>query len=100
MRENYEILGLSENATDEELAAQYQELIAKYKEERWLDGEAGNEAARMLTKVETAYQEIMAARKEQKTTTSTPDAFEEISELLKQNKVTLNYIKLLQKKPH
>ena len=50
MRENYELLGMSENATDEELTARYNELIAKYKEERWLDGEAGNEAARMLTK--------------------------------------------------
>ncbi|MBE7077623.1 MAG: hypothetical protein E7377_02825 [Clostridiales bacterium] len=88
MRENYELLGMSENATDEELTARYNELIAKYKEERWLDGEAGNEAARMLTKVEVAYTEIMSSRKEQKTTTSTPDAFEEISELLKQNKIT------------
>ena len=87
MRENYELLGMSENATDEELTARYNELIAKYKEERWLDGEAGNEAARMLTKVEVAYTEIMSSRKEQKTTTSTPDAFEEISELLKQNKI-------------
>ena len=88
MRENYELLGMSENATDEELTARYNELIAKYKEERWLDGEAGNEAARMLTKVEVAYTEIMSSRKEQKATTSTPDAFEEISELLKQNKIT------------
>ena len=88
MRENYELLGLTESATDAEITARYNELIAKYKEDRWLDGEAGNEAARMLTKVEVAYNEIMASRKEQEKTTDGPNAFEEISELLKQNKVT------------
>ena len=88
MRENYELFGLTEGATDEELTARYNELMEKYKEERWLDGEAGNEAARMLTKVDVAYQEIMASRKEQQTTTSGPDAFEEISELLKQNNLS------------
>ena len=49
MKEYYELLGLDENATDEEIEKRYQELRAKYSEERWQDGEAGNEAARMLT---------------------------------------------------
>ena len=63
MQEYYEILGVSENATDEEVAAAYQKLKDKYSRERFYEGEAGNEAARNLTKVETAYSEIVADRK-------------------------------------
>lgn len=88
MNEFYELLGLSENATDEEIVARYKELKEKYSEERWLDGEAGNEAAKMLTKLETAYREITAARKEQNKNTDGQSAYEEISELLKNDKIS------------
>lgn len=87
MKEFYEFLGLTESATDEEITARYNELKAKYNEDRWLDGEAGNEAARNLTKLETAYSEIMAARKESRQNTEGKDAYEEISELLKADKL-------------
>ena len=88
MRENYELLGLEETATDEEITARYQELRAKYNEDRWLDGEAGNEAARRLTKLDIAYKEITSARKEQKKNTDGKNSFEEISELLKKDKLS------------
>ena len=88
MKENYELLGIYEDATDEEITARYNELYAKYKEDRWLDGEAGNQAARMLTKIETAYKEIMADRKERSKNTDGNDAYAEISELLKQDKIS------------
>ena len=42
MKEFYEFLGLTESATDEEITARYNELKAKYNEDRLLDGEAGN----------------------------------------------------------
>ena len=87
MKEYYELLGLTESATDEEIIARYNQLREKYSEDRWLDGEEGNEAARMLTKLETAYLEIMESRKERSTNTEGEDAFEEISALLKDNKV-------------
>ncbi len=87
MNEYYELLGLQETATDEEITARYSELTEKYREERWQDGEAGNEAARMLTKLETAYREIMASRKEQEKNTEGQNSFEEISALLKENKI-------------
>ncbi|MBR2646987.1 MAG: hypothetical protein IKD47_05475 [Clostridia bacterium] len=87
MKEFYEIFGLDENATDGEITARYEELKAKYREDRWLDGEAGNEAAKMLTKVEVAYAEIMATRKERNTNTDGDSAFEEISALLKEDKI-------------
>ena len=63
-REYYDLLGLNEDATDEEIKERYGELKKKYNEDRWLDGEAGNEAARMLNKLDTAYTEIMSARRE------------------------------------
>ena len=88
MKEFYELFGLTESATDEEINARYQELRDKYKEERWLDGEAGNEAAKMLTKVETAYREITAARKERSQNTEGQNAFEEVAELLRQDKIS------------
>ena len=50
MKEFYELLGLTESATDEEITARYNQLRDKYREDRWLDGEAGNEAAKKLTK--------------------------------------------------
>ena len=46
--EYYELLGVSEEASDEEIKESYRALKKKYNEERWLDGEAGNNAARML----------------------------------------------------
>lgn len=60
----YSILGLNENCSDEELENAYRTLKEKYSEDRFLEGEAGNEAARKLTEIETAYREIISERKE------------------------------------
>ncbi len=88
MKEYYQFLGLSESATDAEISARYQELKAKYSEERWQDGEAGNEAARNLTKLEAAYKELVEGRKETQQNTEGEDAFAEIFTLLKSDKLT------------
>ena len=88
MKEYYELLGLKESATDAEITERYYELKAKYSEDRWLDGEAGNEAARMLTKLETAYKEILNARREKSQNTEGQNVYEEISQLLKSDKVS------------
>ena len=86
MKEYYKLLGLTETATDEEIRARYNELKEKYREERWQDGEAGNEASRMLTKIETAYTEILSARKEQ-AKKNAPASYEEISAMIKEGKI-------------
>ena len=81
--ENYEILQVSPSATDEEITAAYERLKAKYNEEKWQDGEAGNNAARALVKIEAAYNEIMDERKEQQRNTSGASAFEEVSNCIR-----------------
>ena len=87
MKEYYELLGLTESATDEEIETRYKLLREQYKEERWLDGEAGNNAAKALTKLDAAYKEIMSSRKETSKNSSGVDAYAEISELLKQDRI-------------
>ena len=64
MQEYYKILGISQGASEEEIDSAYQTLKAKYSKDRFLEGEAGNEAARNLTKLETAYNEIKNSLKE------------------------------------
>jgi DnaJ-class molecular chaperone len=94
MNEFYEMLGVTESATDEEIQARYQQLKEKYSEERWQDGEAGNEAARNLTKLETAYREIIEQRKEQQKNTAGENSFEEITRLLKEGNLSEAQIRL------
>lgn len=86
-QEYYNILGVNEDNTDEEIRNRYLELKAKYSEERWLDGEAGNEAAKMLNKIEIAYQEIMTDRLEKSRNTEGESAFEEVEKLIKEGKI-------------
>lgn len=59
-KKNLELLGLSEEATKEDIQIAYDALRAKYLEDRFLDGEAGNNAAKMLTRIDVAFQELNA----------------------------------------
>ena len=64
MNDNYKVFGLEEGCSDEELDKKYASLKAKYSEDRFLEGEEGNEAARKLTELETAYAEIKSEKAE------------------------------------
>lgn len=88
MKENYELLQVSESATDEEIEASYKALKDKYNEDKWLEGEAGTNAAKMLGKLDAAYAEIMAERKEKKKNTSGSSAFDEVADLIKRGDVS------------
>lgn len=63
-KKNLEIFGLDEGATPEDVKSAYETLRAKYLEDRFKDGETGNEAAKMLTKIELAYTELQIEFKE------------------------------------
>lgn len=64
LKDKYDLLGVSEYATDREIAEAYFELRKKYHEERYLDGEVGNNAAKKLTELDNAYEEIKRYRAE------------------------------------
>lgn len=89
MIELYDILGVSEDATDEEVERAYLELKGKYSLDRFLDGEAGNEAAKKLTRLENAYNEIMAIRKGEK-----DGSYLEIERAIKKGNIALAQEKL------
>ncbi len=88
MKENYRILGVDENASDEEIEKAYKALKAKYREERFMDGEAGNAAAKKLTQVETAYAEIKSEREQTKNAETQEYDFSEVEELLKKGDIS------------
>lgn len=87
-RESYELLQVSETATDEEIKESYRSLKKKYNEDRWLEGEAGTYAARMLEKLDAAYEEIMTERREQRKNTEGNNAFEEVAELIRKGDIS------------
>lgn len=62
----YEILGLTESATQEEIDARYRELKEKYQRDRFQIGDAGEEASEKLQQLEVAYRDIMIERQEKK----------------------------------
>lgn len=64
MNDRYNLFGLTENCSDEEFERAYQEKRKIYAEDRFLEGQAGNEAAKKLTELDMAYRDLMAERKE------------------------------------
>ena len=86
-KKNLELLGLEEGATLEEIKAAYEALREKYLEDRFKDGEVGNEAARMLTKLEVAYSELESELKESNSSDG-GDLYEKVEQYLKDGNFT------------
>lgn len=86
-RQYYDWLGVSESASDEEIEARYNELKKKYSEDRFLEGEAGNEAARMLNRIETAYNEIMTERRERRSASNETSSYAKVEQLIREGKI-------------
>ena len=82
-KKNLELFGLSEGATKEDVTSAYETLRAKYLEERFMDGEIGNNAARMLTQIETAYSDLMREFSESAASDSGDNTFSRVEELIK-----------------
>ena len=85
----YEILGLSESATMEEVEARYNELRAQYQRDRFLPGDEGEEASEKLQRLEVAYRDIKLQQEEQaQAKTFEEDAdYSAIQELVKNGKL-------------
>ena len=54
----YKVLDLPEDSGEELLKARYEELKAKYSEQRFASGEEGNEGANKLMELEEAWRMI------------------------------------------
>ena len=85
----YEILGLNENATREEIDARYHELRDKYQKDRFLPGDEGEEASEKLQQLEVAYRDILTtlAEAEQSSTFTEDTDYTMIQELITANKL-------------
>lgn len=82
-KKNLELFGLTETATKEEVTAAYEQLRAKYLEERFMDGEVGNNAAKMLTQIEVAYNDLLREISESATSEDADSSFTKVEELIK-----------------
>ena len=92
----FEILGLTPTATRDEVDARYNELRAKYQADRFLPGDAGEEASEKLQQIEMAYRDVLQTFEEQKQTDTftQDDDYTEIQQLIKDNKLDLAQAKL------
>ena len=82
-KKNLELLGLKEGATKEEITSAYETLRAKYLEERFMDGEVGNNAAIMLTKIDTAYNDLIREFSESAATEDDGDSYYKVEQYIK-----------------
>ena len=87
-KKNLELFGLGENATKEEVSAAYDNLRAKYLAERFMDGEVGNNAAKMLTQIDVAYNDLMREFSESATADDAESSFAKVEELIKANDIS------------
>lgn len=88
MNDKYKLFGLTEDCTDEELENAYKTRREIYAEDRFLEGEAGNLAAKKLTELDVAYNEIISERKESNfSNQNTSGAFFEVERLIKEGKL-------------
>lgn len=95
MRNYYEILGVTPESSNEEIELAYKQLKDKYSRERFYEGETGNNAAKQLTKIETAYHEIMQSRTVKRNDGgSTSYYYSEIEELIKKGNISDAQMKL------
>ena len=84
MEDKYKLFGLTEDCTDEELEQSYKTRREVYAEDRFLEGEAGNLAAKKLTELDVAYREIISERREKQTSSENHSgAYAEVENFIK-----------------
>lgn len=79
----YLILGLREDASEQEIDSAYYNLRMKYSEDRFLPGDEGRIAAEKLSELDEAYQEVLRLYQEKQAYESYGSSFGEIENLIK-----------------
>ena len=85
LQKYYQIIGCDENVSDEELYQVYLARRTKYQNDRFLEGEAGNQAAKNLTALNEAYAYIVDYRKDN--SSDRKASFSKVDEFLKAGKI-------------
>lgn len=70
MKNPYEVLGVSKNATDEEIKKAYRELARKYHPDSYADNPLSDLASEKMQEINDAYDKIMNMRKSGKSSNS------------------------------
>ena len=87
MDKYYKILGASPEDSDEQIKEKYLALRKKYQDERFEEGEKGNNAAKMITELDIAYNELTSVRSERINEKGSSSAFESVEAALKANNI-------------
>lgn len=83
----YQIIGCDQSVSDDELYEAYKQLRTKYQNDRFLEGEAGNIAAKKLTELNDAYLYIVDYRRDHEDGNDRAKSFEKIDGFIKAGKI-------------
>lgn len=79
----YKTLGVTNDFSDDAIKERYEQLKKQYQAERFLEGEKGNHAAKMLNEIDVAFNEIMSYRREKSQNGNKAQAYSDVESAIK-----------------